>query len=173
MLVHNTARRKKNSMFCQMFWHLGQKSAENLEASKCFLGCDEFNTLVEDKVKWSKADWHCTPCARQLISWKDQYSREVSKQRWRRQMFTSEDFFFPNTDHLALQENKSESRAATFPPLNIYRGSSSVLSKDLKVVLHYALPHAVVAKCIQIIKYWLQLAVAECEGWHNSRFEGV
>lgn len=44
-------------------------------------------------------------------------------------------------------------------------------AKYLKVVLHYALPHAVVAKCIQIMKYWLQLAVAECEGWHNNRFE--
>lgn len=38
------------SVLGQKFWHLGLKSAENLQASKCCLGV-EFNTLVEDEVK--------------------------------------------------------------------------------------------------------------------------
>lgn len=138
-------------------------------ASERFLSCDEFNTLVEDKVKWSEADWHCSLRASQLISQKDQYGREVSEQKWGRQMFMSEFFFFfffylflPNTNHLAPQENKCESRPTTFYTSRWYIHTEKahpccwtsgriqclkdVKAKNVKVVLHYARLRALIAE---------------------------
>lgn len=60
----NNEDKKTNNVLANVL----AKSAVNLQASKCFLGCDEFNTMVENKVNQSKADWHCTLRTSQLIS---------------------------------------------------------------------------------------------------------
>lgn len=143
----------------QCFQHLGQKSAENFQMF--LLGCQEFNTLMEDKAKRSKADWHCTLCASRLISQKDQYGKEVRKQRWRRQMFMS-DYFFQTLIIHCTAGKKSQDKANNFSkahPCCQTTGRTQwpwgLNARYLKTVLHNVLPHAVTAMCIQIIKYWL------------------
>lgn len=62
-----------------------------LQTSKGLLGCDEFNTLVEDKVKWSKTD--CQPA--------DILERSIWQRGQQAKMKTNVHVrvFFPNSNH--------------------------------------------------------------------------
>lgn len=102
--MHTQKRKKshnKETNESLALWHVGPESAGKFQASNCFLVCDEFNTLVGDKVKRSKADWLCTMRASLLIPQKDRYGREVSRLKMKKTNVHVR-VIFPNTNRSAV-----------------------------------------------------------------------